>query len=355
MTFRAFHKWLGLIIGPLVLVVAISGIYLVYWKETAPQFMAATAQAAPVTADDVPRILAREFPGARILSLRLPDHVPSYFRAQFGIPQDGKIRRAVVDIDESTGALREVDTSPDTFATLVYNLHVGFGLGETGLPLLKAVGVAFLVLVGTGLAVWWPNGRSFIRALAPSGFLASPNRLRRIHRLLGVYVFLVLFVVTVSGLVLVFRNEISALFGSDGHPSVRTMNTGNCGKSASISGIVDLAEARFPFAKATHIRFPSRPGRPAIVSLRHAEETPTPLGLTKVYVDPVCLTATHLFDGRTATIGDTFVELAVALHSGRYFGAVGRLFVLLSGVVVIGLFMSAMAFVALAPRRKSSR
>ncbi|PYN28221.1 MAG: hypothetical protein DMD76_05920 [Candidatus Rokuibacteriota bacterium] len=172
------HLWGGLVTGPLLLVLGLSGSALVFGPELeqaldGPPVIATTATSAP-SLDAVVAAAVVGQPGAEPRALRLPARPDQPYRVELTVGG----RRLDVAIDPST--LRVVDTrAPErSLLVAVRSLHAAFHAGRAGALLVGLLGVWLVVEGVTGLWLYgpWSGPRAIRRARGPS---------RALHRIVG--------------------------------------------------------------------------------------------------------------------------------------------------------------------------
>jgi len=189
------HLWGGLVTGPLLLVLGLSGSALVFGPELeqaldGPPVIATTATSAP-SLDAVVAAAVVGQPGAEPRALRLPARPDQPYRVELTVGG----RRLDVAIDPST--LRVVDTrAPErSLLVAVRSLHAAFHAGRAGALLVGLLGVWLVVEGVTGLWLYgpWSGPRPIRRARGPS---------RVLHRIVGGGSLVVGVVVGLTGTVL---------------------------------------------------------------------------------------------------------------------------------------------------------
>ncbi|MEQ1486935.1 MAG: PepSY-associated TM helix domain-containing protein [Methylotenera sp.] len=104
-------------------------------------------------------------------------------------------------------------------------------------------------------------------------------------------------------------------------------------KTASWDEAIKLAQQTRPDLTVGSISFlPDT--RKFIVSLKGENDLTKEVGMTKVYVNAITGDLLHVHDRNLETAGDTFNAWQLPLHSGRVFGIVGQIIILLSGIVI---------------------
>ncbi|GAB3112067.1 PepSY domain-containing protein [Aestuariicella hydrocarbonica] len=175
------HKVVGVYLAPVLLVVAFSGVSLVFPRQVAAlvgsiwPVEAASAVASAVTAFDGQEALpaplgidaatdlARQvFPQGKLTRIDLPKSDKGYYRFSFNLPEEpwrtyGASR---LKLDQYTGEVlerRALGTlAPGSqFLLWQFPLHNGDVLGLPGRNLLLLTGLAPALLFGSGVYLWW--------------------------------------------------------------------------------------------------------------------------------------------------------------------------------------------------------
>lgn len=198
-TIWRWHFYAGLFVMPFVLLLAITGsIYLFKpqidrWEERSfAELPADNAVSADV---QVARAL-QAFAGAKLDSYRLPE-------------KQGDA--ALVHLDLGDGAMRDVFVSPQghvlgsldperRITRIVYKLHGELLLGTTGSWLVELAGSWAIVLILTGLYLWWPRGRRAAGVIWPRLHLGKRVFWRDFHAVAGFWVSGFALVLLVTGL-----------------------------------------------------------------------------------------------------------------------------------------------------------
>lgn len=198
-TIWRWHFYAGLFVMPFVLLLAITGsIYLFKpqidrWEERGFRDLPAAHR---VDADEqVARALA-VWPGASLDSYRLP-------------ASEGDA--ALVSVKRRDGTMRDVFVSPQgrvvgdldperRITNVVFKLHGTLLLGEKGSWLVELAGSWAIVMILTGLFLWWPAGRGPAGVVWPHLRLGRRAFWRDIHAVTGFWVSGFALVLLVTGL-----------------------------------------------------------------------------------------------------------------------------------------------------------
>ena len=195
------HLWGGVLLGPVVLLLGLSGTALVFRDELDDALgpPRAVTRAGPARAlDAVAAAALVTEPGGQARALRIPagDGRPYRVEIVHGA------RRVDVAVDPIT--LRVVDSRAPERSVLaaVRSLHAGFHAGRPGAIAVALVGAAIVVESATG--IWLYGPRLFRRAQGARG------RSRRLHRVAGGCSLALGLVLGVTGVALALAGAASA-------------------------------------------------------------------------------------------------------------------------------------------------
>jgi uncharacterized iron-regulated membrane protein len=201
--YRAIWRWhfyAGLIVVPFLLVFAVTGLVMIYGNSietmlgqkhhVAPngERLSIVAQAAAAQAS---------IPGG---TTRLYVRPAEADRAGvFLVNADEKDH--VVSIDPHDGAILGTIIKDDTWYYWAHDIHGTLLIGDLGDRLQEIAAGLGIVLVLSGLYLWWPrNGRGWAEALLPKLGLRGRALWRQLHMTLGVYFSIVLLFFLISGM-----------------------------------------------------------------------------------------------------------------------------------------------------------
>ncbi|UTA66466.1 PepSY domain-containing protein [Emticicia sp. 21SJ11W-3] len=221
--FLWLHKWLGLITGMVVFIVSITGCIYVFhddlklWAYPQKYYLHQTApnpKPLPLTTL-LQKAQAGLQAGEKISRVDLyPDAGRTWvFRANktndkaFGYYNYQQYYKRVF-MNPYTGAIQAVEDTRKEFFQVVLQLHLNLLLGKKiGHPVVGYSTAVFVVLLLTGLVLWWP--KKWNRATVKQGlWLNFSYRWKRLnhdlHNVLGFYSLVFAFIISVTGLVFAF-------------------------------------------------------------------------------------------------------------------------------------------------------
>jgi uncharacterized iron-regulated membrane protein len=344
-TWLKIHRWLGLGLLVLGVLLGVTGSINVYHREIDrfldPSFYSPKTAAPPLSLDQL-LWRARQADPAPVVSMILPDaYWPVVLVHQRR--EDGTVWRTA--LDPGSGEILGTRSQATALLPTIYRLHQNLLLKPYwGEELVGITGLLLLVSLGSGLYLWWPGwkkvGKTFqLPALQPLGrFLLG------LHNMLGVAFTPVLMVVSLTGVSLVFPN--AARFVLSRAVRVQPMpppplDAGFGAGCDSPEQILAIARSARPDDVPMVIVFPNGKKNKAFrVAMRPPDVHGTAGGVTQVWVDPWTRAVAQVRCLERLPAGERFMALQFPLHNGAWLGEFGRFLVFLSGLALAGLCLS---------------
>jgi uncharacterized iron-regulated membrane protein len=337
------HRWAGLALGLVLLLVSISGTLLLlrgpYYRWQHPAF------ARPITAADearTPAVLARieaQF-GGLVRTVKLPQPGMHVFHLYLN---DG----SEAFVDAASGAVVDRWHPRDRLPAWLFDLHAHLMAGERGEVLNGVIAALAIVFLGLGgLVMWWPRRRAMpVRAVWPRSWSAGP--LLRSHAAVGVLtsIPLLVFSITGAGLALSFVFPTMArMFDAEPAPVIVSRVAPASGRAPWQAIVSSIATA---FPEAGH---PDARRRPQVVFLAPGRTPQSPLvarvrlpgewhpnGRSLVVVDPYTARVLQTVDARTLGAGTRAGHLFYPVHAARIGGSASWTLTALAALAGLGL------------------
>jgi uncharacterized iron-regulated membrane protein len=210
------HKWIGLILAILIVPLSLSGAALV-WHDQLDRIVNPARYAVSddtLLAPDAYAAAARRAlkPGERIAQLTLPeDGGPVIVAAQSATARAARPVRTMVYLDPPTARVLQVAASNAGFVRFLHVLHGSLQVPGVGRQIVGWIGVAMLLSSVTGLWLWWPTMGRWTRGLR---WRRHRNTDTNLHHLMGFWIALPLFVLSLTGVWISFPG----VFGGRGGP-----------------------------------------------------------------------------------------------------------------------------------------
>lgn len=199
-----WHFYAGLFVIPFILLLATTGSLFLFkpqidaWEESAwrgPPPQSGTRVASPDA--QVAAALAAA-PGATLRSYRLPRGAGEPAAVWLDLPDGGGQREVFVS---ATGQVTAIIDPDQRWSNWLQRLHGSLLLGRAGGLLVETAASWAIVLILSGLYLWWPRGRGLAGVVWPR-LSAAGKRLvwRDLHAVTGFWVSGLALVLLVSGL-----------------------------------------------------------------------------------------------------------------------------------------------------------
>lgn len=198
-TIWRWHFYAGLFVLPFVFTLALSGAVYLFkpqverWEERAFQ---GQPMAAPVAPHRQLEAVQAAYPGAYFLDYRLPERHGDSAVVRLSLA-DGRVREVFVSPGgQVLGAL-----DPDSrMMAITKRIHSQLQIGTVGNRLVELAACWAIVMILTGLYLWWPRGTGLAGVVWPR--LGSGKRVfwRDLHAVTGFWVSSLAMILLVSGL-----------------------------------------------------------------------------------------------------------------------------------------------------------
>jgi len=349
---RWLHLWLGLLLGLPFVVLALTGSALVFYIELDrllnPDISVTSTAPAPGWSSPVwDRALetARShWPDAKghwsFEATGEPGAIPARF-----YPTGGDHHQAdplmVWFSPDGSQVLREARWG-DYLMTFLYDVHRNFLAGETGNEVVGWLGFALLLLLVSGVVVWWPRG-SWRKALALKRGAPPVRALRDWHKLVGLAGAVFLLLLSGTGALLALPPQKEWLVARmvapmKAVPAARS--TQSEGRQVPIVAVLSAAERALPDARLAWIEVPG-PGDGAFRIRAQVPGDPTHrFPYSYVFVDQYSGEVLAVHDARAGTAGNAVSNWIRPLHDASVGGLATRILGVVVGLLPIILFIT---------------
>lgn len=224
----------------------------------------------------------------------------------------------------------------------LYELHMHLLAGETGRLIVGWSGFAILILLASGIIIWWPRGR-WRKALTFKRKAALIRRLRDIHKLSGLWSLVFLFLLAGTGAFLALPDiKAKLLAATIAAPQIvpAPRSTTASGEQVPISVALAAAHQALPDARLTFIDVPDGGDEPIRLRVQVPGDPHARFPGSFVFVDQYSgrVLAVHdLRSGNSASAVDAWVR---PIHDGSIGGLWGRVLAVILGFVPLLLFVT---------------
>ncbi|CUJ93707.1 putative iron-regulated membrane protein [Shimia thalassica] len=193
-----WHFYAGLCVIPFLTILAITGMAMLWiaWIDGRDGERTAVIPqeiALPVSAQSQAAVAA--IPDGTLKQYIAPrtDDVAALFRV------DAEGDAIMVAVDPYTAKVIETFPRRSGWYDFVHGIHSDLMLGVTGDRMLETAASLTLVLIATGLYMWWPRQAGWRKALVP-GFAKGRALWKSLHGVVGIWVSFFLVFFLISGL-----------------------------------------------------------------------------------------------------------------------------------------------------------
>ena len=194
-----WHFYAGLFVMPMVVILALTGAVYLFkpqveaWEERAWRGLPAAQAASP---DAQVKAALAAFPGSRFHSYRLPEAESDAALIHLALPDHAMRDVFVSPAGTVVGAL-----DPEwRIMQVVQEIHGQLLIGKQGSWLVELAASWAIVMILTGLYLWWPRGRGLAGVIWPRLRGGARVFLRDLHAVTGFWVAGLALVLLVTGL-----------------------------------------------------------------------------------------------------------------------------------------------------------
>ena len=187
--YRVFWRWhfyAGILVGPVLLVVAVTGALYIFKDELErviyPDLMFVTPQTVTVPLDRQAAVVAEAYPGWRVDTVEVEADPTRAISIRI---RDDSSHSQRVYVNQHTGMIQGAlgDTS---FFRVVLAIHRQLFIGTTGRVVVEVVTCWTIILLVTGLYLWFPRRRKKVKGVLLPRLSAKPYTvLRDLHSISG--------------------------------------------------------------------------------------------------------------------------------------------------------------------------
>ena len=276
------HRWVGLSLGIVLLVAALTGSAMLLAEpldESLNQALFHVPDASTVDYRAVMERLKAELGPDADITLRPPREEQESFQAYVRGSWKG-----TVYLHPASGEILGSRGEVEGMMGVLFALHSNLFAGEAGKAVLTLAAFAYLLMLASGVYLWWPT--RWRNALSIRWSAGGRVALFDWHRVTGVVFGIFVLLAVLSGAYMAWppiAGMVNAL--SDTPPASPPLVSGGPARSEIVELAVARARAAFPEAAVGYVQVPAKPSLPIRVRLRLPDD-PHPNGLTSVWLHP---------------------------------------------------------------------
>ncbi len=352
---RKIHLWLGLASGLVVLLVAITGCLYAFQKEIqdwTQSFRFVERQSAPFLPPSVLKAVAdKELPGRHVHGIQYlgPDRAaqviyynldPEYYYLVYVNPYTAEV-------------LAVKDMARDFFA-IVLDGHFYLWLPpQIGQPLVSVATLVFIVMLISGIVLWWPRKAKHTRQRFTIRWNAKWKRVNYdLHNVLGFYAWAIALLLACTGLVWGFQwwadgwyraagGDKSLVYTEPASDTTRIYSD----DAPAIDKVFAMMQQEYPHARGIEVHVPETHLSPIAATANPDDETYWQLDFR--YYDQYTLEelpVDHVY-GRyhEATVADKLIRANYDIHTGAILGLPGKFLVFFASLLCASLPVTGVA------------
>lgn len=244
----------------------------------------------------------------------------------------GRSSRISVAVDPHALEILGVDeTKPNAVLKFLHQLHTNLLItGKTGRDIIGYVGVIMLLMLISGIIIWFPKQISRLK----EGFFFKMSDIgynfhRSLHKAVGIWTYLIFFIVTFSGVYISLPQYVEPIFSKTKMRERITLPKTES-NIIKINEAVAITRNIFKEEKIIAISIPHSSERPYKISLEprnYISGGP----MINVNINPVNGEIIKIQNPNEYTIGQTILAWQTPLHYGQAFGDWYKILVFITG------------------------
>jgi len=258
-----------------------------------------------------------------------------------------------VYLNPYTGKIVEVEDAKWEFFNLIVMLHCTLLLGNLGKQIITWCTIIFMVMLLSGLILWWPRNKAASRKRFTFNWKSSTSWKRKnydLHQITGFYSFLIAFFIALSGLSMILPKLDFAIRSlvdlSNNTQQQSMMHTSHMGgnrdevqeKDVILNEIADHAAIMNPAAVKYRIFTPKTAKDPIIIKNYRDQNTHYAYLQDQYNQSTARHTSSTYFTDLSA--GAKVHEVTYDIHVGAIFGIPGKILVFLASLITASLPVS---------------
>lgn len=356
------HLYLGLIVGILLAVIALTGSLLVFGHEIErflnPQLLQVIPQAERIPLETVMQIVEKAYPQNQAISILLPRGIEEVCQVSMLSKSEELLN---VYVNPYTGTILGSRFWKESFTGFLFTIHAELAGGELGHFVVGICGILTLILAFTGLFLW-TGWRNFDRGFSINWKVHWQRSLFDLHNFSGIASVAYLVLIAATGAAIIFyvpfEDTVYWLTNEKplpvlvSHPQAvgagspaSMLPTDSLDKPAptdsrqNIDEILRQVDPVLPQAKTTFISLPLTAEATFKVRKKFPNEA-HPNGISTIYLDQYSGEILRVDSVYSFSLADRFLNALYPLHIGSYGGIFFRVAHAITGLLAIVLFVT---------------
>jgi uncharacterized iron-regulated membrane protein len=339
------HRWAGLTLGLLFVLMGLSGSLLVFEHDIDealnPQlFHSASVCAAPLGVDAAARAVQAQWPKAKVGGVFLPRHEGGSLRVMFKAPG---VETGEAMLDACSGALlgsrdrAAAGLGAQYWMPMVQTWHLNMFQGKSGRQAQGYIGAAIALLLAIGLYLAWPAKWQWRRALRIKLNQSTYRSHYDLHRSVGLLALLPLLLLALTGFYNGLPEVVSGMVArlADVGAERRSIAMPALKKDETAISWGEAQAIAAPYLRggATMAGISRQPDKGLYIARLVRADDWQRTGTLRIYIDMRSGKVLEAIDPLSGQPGDRFLAALFPLHSGQLGGAAVKWLVALAGLL----------------------
>ncbi len=358
-TLYKIHKWVGLGLGILFLMQAVTGLLLTHKNALRSMFeegagIDVSQPHQPL--DQLIDVVASAFPDYRLERIIYAED-PSLPLIARILPRDGGNYK-IVTLDPVSAQIISSGSLWSFPLQLSERIHVALVTGGIGHNILLFEGIALVFMSVSGLIVWWPRKNKFAKALVIHWGSSSLRLIRDIHAVPGALTAVLMFLAGLTGAMIIgddyVKPVVAAMAPVGPDYKLELAETNVSVPEITWQRAFDRLKERLPDGRLRQLRFRGEDGR-VLATVMVAQNALNPRAHHIAAVDRWTDQVMVLSDGNNLLAGDAILEWLLPLHTGEAFGPLRSILMTILGLALAGMAVTGlMLWLQKRPKKKST-
>jgi len=349
------HLVCSLIFGLFIITVCATGSVLVFGDQIQhvlnPQYFKPASSERKVGLKEAEKMFLDKYEGYQISRLDVPSKISDIYHANLSKGH----QQIDAYLDPSNGKLLGNFNKDASFVSYVEEIHTSLLLGDTGETIIGIVAIAFIIILITGIYLWYPGIKRMFKSLKIKWNKGQMARNFSIHNFIGVITLPFLLVVAITGMLFVFQEKIeeslNLKFESNYPDDLKSIDNGK--QQIGLDRIDAEIKRLHPGGELYKLRFPSDKEGVIEAQINDGTYDPEGKGNTSEFFDQY--TGKHLgtFSKSNETAYDKVLVWEQSLHRGTFGGVFIKIIYSLVGIAPLGLGITGITMWALKRKNKN--
>lgn len=350
MTFRKIiiklHLWLGLASGLIVVFLGITGCILAFQREietATQQYRYVDARNSSYKPPSVLKdIGAGQLPGKHLHAVLYGKRNEAAQVIFYAFEPENYYY--IVYVDPYSGEVLKVkDMNSDFFRQVVVGHYYLWLPPHIGQPIVASATLVFVIMMISGLILWWPRNRASRKQRFTIRFNARWRRVNYdLHNVLGFYVTWIGIILALTGLIWGFQWFAKGIYAAGGgekqllYEEPQSDSTGVKTSSAAIDVVWGMMKKQYPDAEIIEVHIPETPLSP--IAANANPDAATYWKTDYRYFDQYSfaeLPAKSIYGQlKDAAIADKMIRMNYDIHTGGIIGITGKILMFFASLII---------------------